>query len=252
LPPLSYKGDENMQKLREGLSMFQVCAATSLDPTDTVETDRLTFDGYREILFHFEFEAADNEAWLDDTSFFLNVNHSATPVGTPVTTVKSVEVVGGQNVLSGVIWTEDHADGDSVTVNGVEFARTTIGYGVSSPLDWSDNDELRDGINNNVEGVLAATLATSGVNVSVVDTGSRTINVDMDFAAATPHMITSRACADVDIFCAAVGEDYVFVEVDNDNPVGTMALAGTLDTYCVALKGKPYHSPSHHVTAARG
>ena len=239
-----------MAKLYEEILPVEVMETTNVVTTGNANTGRISFSGFRKIMFYFLIDAANRDAWVDDQTLSLNLMQATAITGGTTSAIESgIELVGGSNMLEGEIWVEGHADGDSVVVNGITFARTTAGYAADRPLEWNTPAQLRDGINANCDGITAdAVAATHGVPLSVDDPGSMTLNVDVSIVAATGQLATLKAAAVVEVSDAEAAQDYIYVNVDNDH--ATAVLAGTVGVRGFAIKGNPYHAPVRQTVVA--
>ena len=243
-----------MNKMHESLLPVEVLEPTVVATTANQDSDRMGFNGFRKIMFYTTAEAADRNAWIDDETLTLTLNEATALSGGVTDDMRAIEIVGGINVLEAEIWTEGHADGDEVTVNGITFPRTTAGFDAAArPLEWNTPAQLITNINRECEGITAAAAAaTHGVPLSVDDPGTMTLTVGVDITAASGQLATLKACG---ILEAYVGElthaddmEYVFVNVDNNHATAT--LTGNVTAYTVAIKGSPYHAPVNQVAAA--
>jgi len=239
-----------MAKLYEVILPVEVMETTDVVTTGDEDTERISFSGFRKIMFYFLIDAEDRDAWVDDQTLSLNLMQATAITGGTTSAIEEdIELVGGSNMLECEIWTDGHAAGDSVVVNGVTFARTALGYASDRPLEWNTPTQLMNGINANCAGITAgAVAATEGVPLSVDDPGSMTLNVDVNIVAATGQLATLKAAAIVEVSDAEAAQDYIYVNVDNDH--ATAVLAGTVGVRGFAIKGNPYHAPVRQTVVA--
>lgn len=243
-----------MNKMYESLLPVEVLEPTVVATTANQNSDRMGFNGFRKIMFYVVLEAADRDAWIDDETLTLILNEATALSGGTTDDMRSAAIVGGVDVLEAEIWTQNNADGDEVTVNGITFPRTTAGFDAAArPLEWNTPAQLITNINRECEGITAAAAAaTHGVPLSVDDPGTMTLTVDVDIANATGQLATLKACGILEVYVAELdrGDDmeYVFVNVNNNH--ATERLTGNVTAYAVAIKGSPYHAPVNQVAAA--
>jgi len=249
-------------RIREDVSIFEgmVGIGTAPSTLQTVvaagaatNTTRIRLGNYRKALWHFEIheDAASPGAWVNDAGLMLHVMNAENAAGTPVATVTSVQVTGGQNMLAGDIFYTGAATNDTITVNNTTFTLTAAGWGASTPLDFNTATQLASALNGAFTSLEATNDATV-VYLTITDVGNTTINVDLDIVSATPEVRTRWACADIEVEAQELDQDWPFVYARLQNGGVAASPASGLLTYCVALKANSVYKPGHNVAAARG
>lgn len=237
-----------MNKMYEEILPVEVLTPTTVATTANQDSRRIGFNGFRKILINVTIQAADRDAWIDDEALTVALHRASALTGGTTAAMRSAVIVGGVDVLEAEIWTQNHADGDEVTVNGVTFARTTAGYAVARPLEWNDVAQLIANINRECSGITAGSAAgTHGVPLTVDNPGTTTLNVDVDIANPTGQLATLKASALFEAYAAELPATHQIVYVNVNNNHATARLTGNVSAYALAVKGSPYHSPVKHV-----
>ena len=70
-----------MAKLYEEILPVEVMETTNVVTTGDEDTERISFSGFRKIMFYFLIDAADRNAWVDDQTLSLNLMQATAITG---------------------------------------------------------------------------------------------------------------------------------------------------------------------------
>ena len=240
-----------MNKMYESLKPVVALPQTTVDAAANQDTEKFILSEFRRALFVVSIEAAAKNAFQEGEVITLTLKEGKGLAGTTQDLVEDIDITGGVGATKAYLFTEDHAIGDDVTVNGVQFDRTDDGYDAGDrPLEWNTRDQLVTAINAADLGITATDHATHGVDLAIDAPGTMTIDVEEDIVDAKAYAATLQAEAIVEAYgpeFSDLDHTAVFINIDNDKTA-----SGNIEVFAVVLLGLPYHSPvKQHVAVVK-
>ena len=239
-----------MTQLKSVVKPVWVMQNVEIANTANADTARVSLNDYRRALFCVFIEASANDAFVEGEEITLTLDEAVAITGGLTAHLKEdIEVVGGVGATEALLWVQNAANDDTVTVNGVAFEKTALGYDAAArPLEWDTPAELITAINAAELGVTAhAVTAIHDVRLTVNDMLSNTVTVATNIAAPAGYASTLKACAIVEARAESLstGRRFVYLNIDND-------ATDDVDASVVALMSSPYHAPVNQVVAVEG